>query len=99
MEEEYSTPKAMKRMGDLFLKYKTRFKPPQASVEKECIMVIKELTGFQLLPTQVVYRVNSRTISVQVPSIIKSELRFHQAAILSELEKRLGKGGCPTVLF
>jgi UDP-2,3-diacylglucosamine pyrophosphatase LpxH len=97
--EEYSVPRAMKRMGDLFEKYKTRFKAPQASVEKECIAVIKELTGFELTTTQVVYTVTTRTISLRVPSILKSELRFHQQAILAELENRLGKGGCPTVLF
>ncbi len=95
----YSTPRAMKQVGDLFEKYKTRFKAPQASVERECLLVIKQVTGFDILPAQIKYTVSTRTISLQVPSILKSELRFHHAAILQELETRLGKGGCPKVIF
>lgn len=97
--QEYSTPKAMKQVGDLFEKYKTRFKAPQASVEKECIAVIKEVSGFILTSDQVSYTVSTRTISVRVPSILKSELRFHQQVILQELENRLGKDGCPRIMF
>jgi hypothetical protein len=97
--EEYSTPRAMKQLGDLFLKYKTHFKAPQASVEKECVAVIKEVSGFIITSDQVTYTVSTRTISLRVPSVFKSELRFHQQAILRELENRLGKDGCPKTLL
>ncbi|MBP6881088.1 MAG: hypothetical protein KBC35_00465 [Candidatus Pacebacteria bacterium] len=97
--QEYSAPKAMKRVGDIFDKYKIRFKAPQASVEKECIAVIKEVSGFDIKSNQVAYTVSTRTISLRVPSILKSELRFHQNAILQELENRLGKDGCPKALL
>lgn len=97
--EEYSTPRAMKQLGDLFLKYKTHFKAPQTSVEKECVAVIKEVSGFTITPDQVAYTVSTRTVSLRVPSVLKSELRFHQQAILRELENRLGKDGCPKVLL
>ena len=96
--EHYSTPRAMKRVGDLFLKYRTHFKAPQASVEKECLLVITEVTGYTLTSDQVTYTVSTRTISLTVPSVLKSELRFHQEAILIELKNRLGKDGCPLVL-
>lgn len=97
--DEYSTPKAMKRLGDYFERYKNRFKAPQASVEKECIEVIREVSGFVLTTNQVAYTVSTRTVSLRVPSIIKSELRFHQQAILQGLENRLGKDGCPKVIL
>jgi len=97
--EEYSTPRAMKRVGDLFERYKTRFKAPQASVEKECIAVIKEVTGFDLTLNQVTYTVNTHVIALQIPSVLKSELRFHQQEILQQLENRLGKDGCPKVIL
>lgn len=97
--EPYSTPRAMKRVGDLFEKYRTRFKAPQASVEKECVVVIKEVSGFDLTTNQVAYTVSTRTVSLRVPSVLKSELRFHQQAILQELENRLGKDGCPKVIL
>jgi hypothetical protein len=96
--EEYSTPRAMKRVGDFFEKYKARLKAPQSTVERECVSVIKELTGFELKPSQVSYTFSTRTISIQAPSIIKTELRFKQQAILSELENRLGKDGCPVLI-
>lgn len=97
--EHYSTPKAMKRMGDLFEKYKKRLKAPQATVEKEFIAVVKEVAGFELLPKQVVYTVTTRTISLQVSSLIKTELRFKQEQILQVLENRLGRDSCPKVVF
>lgn len=89
----------MKRVGDLFDRYTTRFKAPQASVEKECIAVIKQVTGFELTSSQVSYTVSTKTISLRVPSILKSELQFHHQVILQELENRLGKDGCPKVLL
>lgn len=97
--EPYSTPKAMKRIGDLFDRYKKHFKAPQASVEKECAAVITELTGFIIEPTQVTYTVSTRTISLRVPSVLKSELRLQHPRILAELENRLGKDGCPKVIL
>lgn len=92
---DYSTPKAMKRVGDLFESYKKRLKAPQATVEKTFIEVTKEVTGFTLQKSQVSYTVSTRTISLQVPSILKSELSFQYEAILKQLEQTLGQTGCP----
>jgi len=97
--DNYSTPRAMKRIGDLFEKYRTRFKAPQASVEKVCVAVINEVTGFELTAEQVTYTVNTRTVSLQVPSILKSELRFHHALILKKLTDQLGKDGAPKTIL
>ncbi|MCA9361841.1 hypothetical protein KC906_00560 [Candidatus Kaiserbacteria bacterium] len=97
--EPYSTPQAMKRVGDLFEKYKTKLKAPQASVEKECVLVINTITGFTLTQDQLTYTVSTRTLALKIPSLLKSELRFHHEAILRELENRLGKDGCPKVIL
>ena len=97
--EQYSTPKAMKQIGSLFERYKTRIKAPQATVEKEFVQVIKDVAGFHIKFEQVVYTPNTRTISLQVSSIIKSELTLKQQVIFQELENRLGKDGCPKVIF
>lgn len=96
---EYHTPKAMKSVGDLFEKYKTRFKAPQASVEKACAEAINEVTGFKVTQAQVTYTVATKTISLQVPSVLKSELKFHHAAIMERLERELGRDGCPKVIL
>lgn len=97
--DEYFVPKKMKPVGDLFEKYKTLFKAPQATVEKECIVVVSEVTGYKLTPGQVSYTVSTRTISLRVPSILKSELKFYYSQILKVLENRLGVDGSPKVII
>ena len=78
-------PKQMKRVGDLFEKYRLKIKAPQASVEKACVEVVKEVTGFDIKPDQVTYTVSTETLSLQVPSVLKSELRFYNKEILKKL--------------
>jgi hypothetical protein len=92
---EYSAPKKMKQISDLFEKYRTRFKAPQATVEKACAKAISEITGFSIDLEQISYTVSTRTISLQVPSVVKSELKFHYETILKKLESELGKKGAP----
>lgn len=97
--DNYSTPRRMKMVGDFFEKYRTRFIAPQASVEKACAKAIQETTGFSIAAEQITYTVNTKTISIQSSSLIKSELRFHHSKILAQLEKELGKSGSPKVIL
>jgi hypothetical protein len=87
------------QLGNLLERYKKHFKPPQASVEKVCISAIRDISGIPLGAHQITYTVNSRTIAINAPSLIKSELKTHHTAILIELEKRLGIGGAPTTII
>lgn len=87
------------QIGNLFAKYKQLLKPPQASVEKECIEVIKEITGFTLKPEQVSYTVSNRTLYLQVPSVLKSELKSQYPTILSQLKSRLTAAHSPTTIL
>lgn len=89
----------MKKIGDLFEKYRKYFKAPQASVEKECVVVIKEVTGFDVPFEQVEYTVSTRSLYLKVPSILKSELKFHYSNILKLLVKRLGVDVAPKNIF
>ncbi len=94
----YKPPAAMKQIGDLFEKYRIKFKAPQGSVENEAIVVIETCTGFLLKKEQVVYTVSTKTLSLQIPSILKSEIFFKREQILSELQKNLGSDHTPQVL-
>lgn len=94
--DDYKAPMAMKRLGDLFERYRTRIKAPQASVEKECVLVIKELTNFDLQVSQIEYTVSTKTISLRVPSILRTEILFKKEAILKQLSAHLGADSCPT---
>ncbi|MFT7644700.1 MAG: hypothetical protein ACI9BF_000351 [Candidatus Paceibacteria bacterium] len=97
--EDYYAPKKMKKVGDFFDKYRKKFKAPQASVEKACASVIKEVTGYEVKEECVSYTVSTRTISLQIPSVLKSELRFHYPLILKKTEDLLGKEGSPKVIL
>ena len=96
---EDHTPRGMKSVGDLFAKYRARFVAPQASVEKACAEAIQEVAGMTITSDQITYTVATRTISVQAPSIVKSELRFHHQAILNRLEAELGERGAPKAIL
>ena len=87
------------QLGNLLQRYKKCFTPPQASVEKECIIVIKKICDIGLLPHQVSYTVATRTIAIKAPSLLRSELRFHHEAILIELKKYLGDKNSPNTII
>lgn len=97
--EQYSTPKKMKSVGDLFEKYRKHFKAPQATVEKACAKVIKKVSGFDVSPENITYTVSTHTISLQVPSVLKSELRFYNEKILQQLQQDLGETGAPKLIL
>jgi len=96
--DNYKPPMQMKKLGDLFERYKTRFKAPQASVEKECIIIIKELTRLDLQLSHVEYVVSTRTLSLRVPSILRTEILFKKTEILDTLKAHLGADNCPTYI-
>jgi hypothetical protein len=96
--DNYKAPMPMKRLGDLFEHYRTKFKAPQASVEKECLVIIKELTQFDLQLSQVEYTVSTRTLSLRVPSILRTEILLRKTEILEKLKAHLGADNCPTYI-
>ncbi len=83
------------QISDLFSVYKQRLKPPQSSVEQVCYEVIKEVTKLPLSRESVVYTVSTRTISIQAPSLVKTELSFHYDEIKKQLQNKLGVGNAP----
>ena len=87
------------QLGNLLARYKSILKPPQASVEKECLAVIKAVTGIELLPHQVSYTVSTRTLVLKTPSLLRSELMLHRGDILQELKGRLGEGSAPHTIL
>ncbi len=87
------------QLGNLLARYRSIFKPPQATVEKECISVIAEVCGVTLLPHQIEYRVATRTLQLKTPSLLRSELKMKSNLILTELAKRLDASTTPTTLL
>lgn len=97
--QPYSTPKKMKRVGDLFEKYKIHFKAPQATVEKACSKAIFKITGIKVSPDNITYTVGTKTLNMQISSLLKSELNFYQQEIIEELRKELGEGSKPEIIL
>ena len=89
----------IQQLGNLIERYKKILKPPQASVEKVAIDVIKELCGITLQPTQISYIVSSRILAIKAPSVIRSELLRQSGEIMVELRNRLGEQNSPTTLL
>lgn len=89
----------MKRVGDLFEKYRLNIKAPQATVKKACVEAIKEVSGFDIKPEQINYVVSTGVISLQIPSVLKSELRFHQDTIIKTLSEKLSGGVAPKTIL
>lgn len=89
----------MKRIDSLLASFQKRFIPPQASVEKRVAEIICEITPLQIKPEQVKYTVSNKTISLQVPSVLKSELQHQKTAILDRLVSEMGAQNAPKVIL
>ena len=96
--DNYKAPMAMKRLGDLFERYRKNIKAPQASVEKECLVIINELMQFDLQISQIEYTVSTRKLSLRVPSVLRTEVLLKKTEILEKLKAHLGADSCPTYI-
>lgn len=87
------------QIGDLFSRYKKRLKPPQFSIEKTTHKVIEEVTPLKIPLEKIKYTVSTKTLAINVPSIVKSELSFYKKDILKALENELGINNSPKHIF
>lgn len=85
----------MKHISDLFSRYHNLIKPPQSSIIKEFVGVCGDMFGFNITLEQCDYSVQSRTLFLNVPSVLKSELIKNKQALLTEMKKRLGDQNSP----
>ncbi len=93
----------MKRQGggelthvsSLFEKYKQLIKPPQQTVQKAMLEIIKDVTGHSLLPETLLYTVSSRTLTLKISSLLKQEILLHQKELLMHARGRLGDKNAP----
>lgn len=86
-------------LSNILDRFKDRFKPPQASVEKVFIDVVKEVVGFTLKPENVDYSVVNKTIHLKISSLLKTELKAKQSEINEVLLQRLPKHDVPKVFL
>ncbi len=82
-------------VSDLFKKYTQILKAPQGSVIAAFIGVVEELFGVTLKKEQCTFKVASRTILLNVPGPIKSEIFLQKQKILNQLKEQLGEKSAP----
>lgn len=88
----------MKRLGDLFERYQKLLKPPQSSVEKIVVQVIKEMFGFDVDQNKCSYNVSTKTVYLTIPSILKTEIFFKKKELLKALKEKLGESSPINIL-
>lgn len=88
----------MKRLGDLFERYQKRLVPPQASVEKVVIETIKTKFNFDVSQDKCSYNLATRTVHLNIPGILKTEIFLQKKELLQALKDRLGKNA-PTQII
>ena len=88
-----------KHLSTILEKFQKRFTPPQASVQRRVAELICELTPLKVTSEQITYSVASKTITLKLPSILKSELQHHKPAILQRLEQEMGIKNAPKTIL
>lgn len=83
------------RLGSLFATLRERFVAPQQTVIDAAVVVVSELLEYEIKPEHCSYTVSSRTLSFQVPSLLKHEIKKREVEILERLVAILGVKGAP----
>lgn len=85
----------LKKVSDLFAKYKNTLRAPQESVESACREVVEDLYAVKLKPEAVSYTPGTRVLHLRTHATIRQELLMHKQEILNHLKGRLGEKSAP----
>lgn len=96
---QYQGAPSMSSLADLCKRYQNRFQAPQATVEMVAKQKLKELSGFDYKIEYINYVVNTRTLYIKGPSLMRSEIAFYKGQLLSALAEELGKSNAPKIII
>lgn len=85
----------IKKLSELFEKYKRTLKAPQGSVIKEFCEVVDELYSISIPKEKVTYNTYTRVLSLTVSGPLKTEVVLHKKEIITHLKGRLGEKSAP----
>jgi hypothetical protein len=80
------------KVSALFEKYLLTLKAPQRTVEKAACAAINDVTGLSLKVEQVMYTVSTKTLYINAPAMIRSEIKIRNEEIFTALRMYLGEG-------
>lgn len=83
------------KISDLFKKYRDTLSAPQGVVVNAFIVVIEERFGVALRKDQCTYSVASKTLTVRISGMVKTEILLQKQSILKKLVEILGAKSAP----
>ncbi|MEX0930739.1 MAG: hypothetical protein WDZ68_00420 [Candidatus Paceibacterota bacterium] len=89
----------VKKVGDLFEKYKKTLIAPQKTVINAFIEVVGDMFNIEIDPARVKYTPSTKTLSVAVQGPLKSELQLRRDEILTHMKGRLGEKNAPHTIL
>lgn len=89
----------IKKISDLFEKYKTILKAPQGVVIDTFIEVVSDLIGIEIPKERVRYTVHNKTLYVRVSGALHTEIKLKEKEIISHMKGRLGPHSAPKVIL
>jgi len=89
----------IKKLSDLFEKYRNTLKAPQKTVVSAFCEVVEDVLGVTVDQKKVSYTPHNRTLTLSVGGPLKSEILLHKEEILTHLKGRLGEQGAPKEMF
>ena len=89
----------VKRIGDLFEKYRKTLIAPQKTVIDTFIEIVDDVLGIKLKFEWVRYTPGSRTLSIVAPGPVKSEIRLHKDDLMAHMKGRLGEKNAPVTIL
>jgi len=85
----------IKKVGDLFEKYRQTLKAPEKTVIRAFCGVVEDLLNITIDEKKISYSPASRTLSFKRGGPLKSEILMYKTEILTHLKGRLGEKSAP----
>jgi hypothetical protein len=89
----------IKKVSDLFAKYKQRLVAPEASVINVFVEVVHDLLELDINPKKVSYSPHTRVIAINGGGPLKTEIKLHEKEILTHIKGRLGEKSAPKTII
>ncbi|MCB9811517.1 hypothetical protein H6783_01240 [Candidatus Nomurabacteria bacterium] len=85
----------VKKVSDLFAKYRNVLRAPEASVIEAFVSISEELLGVVVPKEKLTYNPHTKTLSLRLNGALKSEIKLHEQEIIAHLKGRLGVQNAP----
>lgn len=89
----------IRRVGDLFEKYRRTLIAPQRTVIVTFCEVVEEVVGYKLDPKKVKYAPHTKTLSLIGGGPLRSELHMRREELLAHMKGRLGEKNSPAAIL